>query len=271
MWRPQKEKLLEAKKKNYWRPNSSGSRRWPARAASSFARRRFLILQSGGQLCRGAHRTGSCKYRASVFGIAAFVHLPHQWPSTYTWKVGYRYFFQLYQDSQVVKCHDSWHAWSTNSMVWPNRNHLSSLSPKVTQGVNNSHRGHQPGVTWPPPAVITAQRKTHEKYIAPWFLMLFQPFARQVSLYDLNLMMYKRIKKYCLISCQKYLYLFACALTLIYRPASRLLPQLLTDQLTSHPGTLIAALLLIQRNHDPSLSLLLPSTDYCIACLSLRH
>ena len=121
-------------------------------------------------------------------------------------------------------------------MVWPNRNHLSSLSPKVTQGVNNSHRGHQPGVTWPPPAVITAEHKTHEKYIAPWFLMLFQPFARQVSLYDLNLMMYKRIKKYCLISCQKYLYLFACALTLIYRPASRLLPQLLTRSVDQPPG-----------------------------------
>ena len=157
-------------------------------------------------------------------------------------------------------------------MVWPNRNHLSSLSPKVTQGVNNSHRGHQPGVTWPPPAVITARNVKHMKSTSlHGFWCYSNLLLTKCHFIILTWWCTNVLKKYCLISCQKYLYLFACALTLIYRPASRLLPQLLTDQLTSHPGTLIAALLLIQRNHDPSLSLLLPSTDYCIACLSLRH
>lgn len=53
----------------------------------------------------------------------------------------------------------------------------------------------------------------------------------------------KGFEKYSLIACPKYLYLFACALSLIYRRGSRLLPQLLVTTIASPTrpkGTLIA-------------------------------
>ena len=86
----------------------------------------------------------------------------------------------------------------------------------------------------------------------------------------------KGFEKYSLISCPKHLYLFACALSLIYGGGSRLLPQLLVTTIASPTrakGTLIAGpALLITYSHQtwPSLSLLLPR-DYCIACLDLRQ
>ena len=94
----------------------------------------------------------------------------------------------------------------------------------------------------------------HEKYKAGWKKQLYKSnligsFDKlRIFCFILFLNQTKGFEKYSLISCPKHLYLFACALSLIYGGGSRLLPQLLVTPIT-WPGTLIAPPpLLIQTN-----------------------